>query len=193
MMIARARGWLVCAAVAAPLAGCYQPVLRDCTVTCGAVTDCATGQRCAADGFCVGQDVVGTCGPAADASTRTDARRGADARADGGATDAAIPADAAPVVGALRITIVERGTITVAPINAICAAPTHAGATCTFAIPIDTVAVITAAPNHPGDAFAAWTTTSCAGQGAACTLTCATALTIVGARFDHPSTASADR
>jgi hypothetical protein len=39
------------------LAACYAPDTRDCTIACGAPTDCAHGQQCGADGFCAAPDV----------------------------------------------------------------------------------------------------------------------------------------
>jgi hypothetical protein len=35
------------------LAGCYDPSLRDCTVTCDSADPCAHDQVCNAEGFCV--------------------------------------------------------------------------------------------------------------------------------------------
>jgi hypothetical protein len=43
------------------LAGCYDPELRDCTVTCATPADCAGGQLCSQDGFCVGRAFAGAC------------------------------------------------------------------------------------------------------------------------------------
>jgi len=39
------------------VAGCYQPALRDCTITCTGDGQCASGQVCV-DGFCAGTNVV---------------------------------------------------------------------------------------------------------------------------------------
>jgi hypothetical protein len=42
-------------------AGCYDPALRDCTITCGGSGDCADGQTCAG-GYCVASgQLAGTC------------------------------------------------------------------------------------------------------------------------------------
>ncbi|HEY4238940.1 MAG TPA: hypothetical protein VGM88_03960 [Kofleriaceae bacterium] len=46
------------------LAGCYDPTLKDCVVTCANPGDCADGQVCGADKFCAAPDVAGTCSPA---------------------------------------------------------------------------------------------------------------------------------
>ncbi len=37
----------------AALAGCYAPELAPCKVTCGSAADCAQGDTCGTDGFCV--------------------------------------------------------------------------------------------------------------------------------------------
>lgn len=47
------------------LAGCYDPALHDCTVTCGGSDDCADGQECRA-GTCVAE------GAPADVCTNAD-------------------------------------------------------------------------------------------------------------------------
>jgi len=44
-------------------AGCYDPQVDDCTITCAAIDECADGQLCGADGFCAAPDVAGTCNP----------------------------------------------------------------------------------------------------------------------------------
>lgn len=67
------RGLLICVVIA--IAGCYQPAVSDCTVTCEAATDCVDGQTCR-DGFCASDHA--TCG----ASTVLDARSTADAMRD---------------------------------------------------------------------------------------------------------------
>ncbi len=46
-------------------AGCYDPQLEDCTVTCAGAGDCADDQVCGTDGFCAAPSVAGTCGPPA--------------------------------------------------------------------------------------------------------------------------------
>jgi len=46
---------VVVVALALVLAGCYEPTLRDCTVTCAAADPCASGQVCGGDGYCVGE------------------------------------------------------------------------------------------------------------------------------------------
>jgi hypothetical protein len=43
------------------LAGCYDPDLSDCTVSCAAPDECGDGQVCGDDGFCARPSVAGTC------------------------------------------------------------------------------------------------------------------------------------
>lgn len=50
--------WLLSAIT---IAGCYDPAVRDCTITCAAAGDCAAGQVCGPDNFCAAPDVAGTC------------------------------------------------------------------------------------------------------------------------------------
>src|SRR5690349_8077127 len=68
------------------IAGCYDPDLRDCTVSCATPSDCANGQSCVA-GWCTGTTTC-SIGPVGD-------DQGDD---EPGATDAAIanPPDAPP-------------------------------------------------------------------------------------------------
>jgi len=40
---------------------CYDPELRDCTVTCHGKHDCAEGQVCGSDGYCAAPDVANKC------------------------------------------------------------------------------------------------------------------------------------
>ena len=59
---ARRRAWAaLAAALVGSLAGCYDPQLEDCTLTCVAGDACADGQVCGADGFCARPSVAGTC------------------------------------------------------------------------------------------------------------------------------------
>ena len=46
-------------------AGCYDPTLRDCTVACSAIGDCASGQSCQS-GWCVATASETTCAPGTD-------------------------------------------------------------------------------------------------------------------------------
>lgn len=41
--------------------GCYDPSVRDCSVTCRSAKECAAGQTCSGDGFCVSPTYRGRC------------------------------------------------------------------------------------------------------------------------------------
>lgn len=41
--------------------GCYDPSVRDCAVTCRSAKECAGGQTCSSDGFCVSPSYRGRC------------------------------------------------------------------------------------------------------------------------------------
>lgn len=47
--------------VGASLGGCYDPETVDCTVTCSAPDDCASGQVCDPDGYCTAPEIAGQC------------------------------------------------------------------------------------------------------------------------------------
>lgn len=151
---------LVVAALALLLAGCYAPALRDCTVTCAAADQCASGQVCGSEGYCVGETGARCTGSAA-----------VDARAE------AIPIDAAVPTFALHVTVMGHGSVTVAGTG---------GGTCTmdctYALPRDSQVSATelGAGNHQ---FQMWTTANCAGQEPTCTFTLAQPQS-VGAKFE---------
>jgi hypothetical protein len=92
------------------LASCYSPDVRDCTVTCNQLADCAPGQVCGEDGFCAAQDVAGRCSTIA---APNDA--GIDARSPDAPRDAA-PPDAAPTVK-LLVRIDGRGNVMIPTIG----------------------------------------------------------------------------
>jgi len=178
------------------LAGCYQPSLRDCTVSCHAAGDCASGQICGSDGWCAAPDVAGTCGliadgatvdgsvvdgsvvdgpehdgPVADASN-IDASR-PDARPD------ASPPDAAGAV--LHVLVSGHGKVLIDPLGVECTSPPG---DCSYgANPGDTVS-FTAKTTDGSHKFLGWTTSNCMGQGVQCVTTIIAPATTVGAQFE---------
>ncbi len=80
----RIPGLAVLVATMVLAAACYDPSLRNCTVTCVAAGDCASGQVCGADGWCAAEAIAGQCA----------------AYLDGGLADAAEPTDGTPPVDA---------------------------------------------------------------------------------------------
>jgi uncharacterized repeat protein (TIGR02543 family) len=177
------------ALLAIPAAGCYAPSVRDCTVTCEAATDCATGQVCGPDGYCAAPGVTGTCARAdADATADADAAT-IDARGDAAIADAhtAPPQPDAAVLGALSVTITGRGDVAVSPLGVTCSAPAKMGATCAYDVVAGAPLLLVAVPTHKDDRFAGWTG-ACSGTSATCALTATTGTTAVVAGFagkDH--------
>src|SRR4051812_979289 len=60
--------------VLAILSGCYEPSIRDCTVSCSGTDECAGGQVCGSQGYCVEEGVTCT-NSATDAGSSTVALR----------------------------------------------------------------------------------------------------------------------
>jgi hypothetical protein len=151
------------AALAAPatLGGCYDPSLRNCTVTCEGPGDCARGQVCGSDGLCAAPDVAGHCVLA----------------------DAAVAIDAPPVVTVkLHLHIEGKGIVTVGSSACSDAGPTHGD--CVIDVPRNVPATLVAMSD--GDPFQMWTSLVCAAQGPTCTFTPILPTTDVSARFKKP-------
>lgn len=166
-----ARVALALAAVAG-LAACYQPTLRDCSVSCTSASDCAGDQVCGADGWCAAPAVAGHCDQAVDASGGDGA---VDAPLDA-ATDTAIDAAAA-----LRVVISGRGSVVLDLPGAECVGPPG---DCTFGVMPGAMVTLTAVPDSPGHPFAGWTTPNCTAAVLSCTVTIDAAVVLVGAQFD---------
>jgi hypothetical protein len=152
------------------LAGCYNPSLRDCTVTCHGASDCAGGQVCGDDGYCAAPAIAGTC-KAPDARESTDAPDVAD-----GPFDAPVDGtpDAAPAQ--LHLTITGKGKVSDPSGTITCMTD------CLFpAIPNDTITLT--AVGSGGHPFQDWTTANCMGMGATCTVTIVAPVTTVTAKF----------
>jgi hypothetical protein len=163
----------IAAAVGLALAGCYAPSLRDCTVSCTSAGDCATGQMCGDDGMCASPAVAGRCGAPVDAGSH-DALRDA-------AIDAA-PPDAGPTV---RLTVQVMGMGSVAVEGAgTCSSLDPDKGHCMYNVAAGVPLTAQAIPIDPGDAFAKWSSMTCAGQGERCLFT-PVAPTTIAAQFVH--------
>jgi hypothetical protein len=173
--------WFVIAMCAPLIAGCYEPALRDCTVTCHGVHECAEGQVCGADGFCASPARAGSC-----ASTRAAADAAANASDAAPRPDAAQPPDAsgpdAGSVASLSIMIVGRGQVSVSPLGVTCDATGASGATCSYPVTIGDALVLTATPHNKKDVLTGWSG-ACAGTASSCTLSPRAGTTAVGATF----------
>lgn len=154
---------LLCLALATTaVAGCYAPDLRDCTVTCTAGTDCASGQVCGRDGFCASADVAGQCDRLGDAGVRPDAP----------------PPPPAKIT--LHVQIDGPGRVTIAGVG-VCSKDVANG-DCTWQV---APGALTAVPEAFEDKhFEHWTTPPCSAMPTAtpCAFTLAAPIT-VGAKF----------
>ncbi|HTJ40572.1 MAG TPA: hypothetical protein VL463_00700 [Kofleriaceae bacterium] len=175
----------VLAAIVAAIAcvGCYQPALRDCTITCAGAGDCAMGQVCGADGFCARPEVAGTCAADAAIAGEPDARMidPPDARIVAMPDARPLPPDAHPTV-TLAITIDGRGKVQVAPIDQTCDAHDWIGTACAYSVPQGDALVLTAKTRSKDDRFAGWSG-ACAGSIASCVVTPTSGTTTVVAAF----------
>lgn len=164
------------AAACLALAGCYSPSLRDCTVSCGSASDCATGQVCGADGMCASPAVAGRCG-AVDAG-RLDAPAHPDAPPprDAGMPDAARTAR-------LTVQIMGKGSVIVDGVGA-CSSQDPDRGNCVYDVVAGAPLTAQANPITTTDVFAMWGSITCGGQGARCQFTPVIA-TVIAARFGH--------
>ena len=159
---------LAAIAAAALLAGCYDPTLRDCTVSCAAAGDCAAGQVCGADGMCAAPGVAGHCAIAADSGTDAPG-------------DAAAAPDAPP---RLRLTVMVMGKGSVVlDIGATCSSEDPQHGNCSYDIVPGIAITAQATAIQLDQLFARWTSQTCSGEPASCTFTPDVATTI-SARFE---------
>ena len=167
---------------------CYDPSLRECTVSCASADDCAPDQVCGSDGLCASAAHAGHCAALAlpDASPdgrddHTDASDGdppADARVDA-RVDAAPPD--APQLGAIHVAITGRGRVLLSATD-YCESPNANGIACDLAAPQgpQTLHQMT---THAGDKFKAWSG-ACTGTGGDCHVFVVIGTTVwVGAEF----------
>ena len=156
--------------IAVGLAACYSPSLRDCTVTCSAASDCASGQVCGGDHFCAAPVIAGTCATPVQLDADIDGAL-ADAAIDARAADAAI--DAALFV-ALHLHVDGKGTL-------LLDGGGSCRSDCMLSVPRAEPSTLRAIADAD-QMFDRWTSPTCAGQPATCTFTPLVATT-VNARF----------
>ena len=179
---------LVAAALALLLAGCYSPSLRDCTLSCAASNECATGQSCTANGWCAAAGAA--CAPSGgviDAPLASDGSIGA-VDAPTTTTDAAPPADAALVTYPLQVQVIGGGKVIVDGIGT-CDGNGNGGGQqgllptatpCTYQVLAGTQ--VTAHATDVSQSFDKWTDPICKQQGALCMFTIV-APTLIQAHF----------
>lgn len=159
----------IAAAAGLALAACYSPSLRDCTVSCGSASDCASGQVCGADGMCASPAVAGRCRTLVDAGHL-------DAPAH---PDAALPD--APRTVRLTVQIMGKGSVIVEGIGG-CSSQDPDKGNCVYDVMPGAPLTAQASAITTTDVFAGWASVTCAGQGALCQFTPVTA-TGIAARF----------
>jgi hypothetical protein len=164
---------LAAGAAIAALAGCYSPSLRDCTVSCGSASDCASGQVCGGDGMCASPAMAGRCAMLADAGARDGAAPPRDAGADA-------PPDAAETVR-LTVQVTGKGSVVVSGVGT-CSSMDPQKGNCPYDVAPGVPLTAQAMQIDPGDVFSMWSSMTCTGQGARCVFT-PVAATTVTARF----------
>lgn len=149
-----ARTWFVaCASIAT---SCYSPELRDCTLSCASVGDCASGQVCGSDRLCVAAE-RGSCTSSPDDAGIDDdvegmhSGAGLDAR-----TDAAIDA---PTRGAIKVSVEGKGWVYVVGHGTCDSDPPQSG-DCMFIVPLEIPVTIHAEAREDWR-FDRWTTSAC--------------------------------
>jgi hypothetical protein len=178
---------LAVAAVGALAAGCYQPSLRDCTVSCTGADDCAGDQICGPDGYCALPEAAGSCG---DGGAGADAPVDADmADADPSAPDAdvsepdanlpdASPPDAAGPLVTLKVRVVGIGRVVSDAWDISC------DGNCDYHLPMGSVVTVSPVVTDQNWSFTGWTSNACAGQTPDCTLTLGQPQQTARAQFD---------
>jgi len=156
--------------------GCYDPQLRDCSVSCTSAADCAPTQTCGSDGKCAAPEHAGNCGAleVIDAGTT-------DGSSDGRVIDGPnVPVDAATMQVVLQIEIKDQGAVNVQGIGT-CAytAPMHI---CQFGVPQGAPRLLTASP-ATDFRFEKWEDPTCLGQDETCTFIPTALFTEVKAKF----------
>ena len=159
--------------------GCYEPTLRDCTLTCTAPSDCADGQVCGSDRLCAAPEIAGRCSSLPGNAGSTDRDAGIDAATLPDARPDAAP-DAATHVP-IAISIEGQGRVTVQGIGN-CDKSGPQNGSCMFLVPVQQV-ITTQAQPYEGQRFDKWTTPICqATTGTSCTFVSASPVS-VGVKF----------
>jgi hypothetical protein len=152
-------------ALLALVAGCYEPDVRDCTVSCEVADECADNQVCGSDHMCAAPDMAGRCKAMGSAGSNGSGGSG------GSNEDDKV---------ALHVMINGHGKVVIDTL-ATCDAEGGSHGDCTVMVPKTVVRSLTAIPREE-DGFVGWTTAACAGQDATCTVTPLAAI-VVGVKF----------
>lgn len=114
--------------------GCYDPAVRDCTVSCAGAGECASDQVCTADHYCAAPSVASCTGPDHDV-VPVDAPR---ASSDGAPPQPDARPDAPAPMVSLHLHMDGKGTI------AIDGGPSCTNADCHFPVPPGTSVTVQA-------------------------------------------------
>lgn len=155
------------------VAGCYEPVLTDCTVSCSSDLDCGGDQWCV-DGQCAREGYACSAPASIDASPVTPGDTAVDA-----GTDAEPPPDTPVPQGTLRIRIEDQGRVHV-PDQATC--DSQHDSECTYTITLGVPLGLEADPH--GNRFLEKWEEACKNQlGPVCVITPTKQETRVTAKF----------
>lgn len=144
-------------------ASCYEPELRDCTVSCASQDECAAGQVCGTDKLCAAPEIAGRC-------ASLPGTAGEDAL-DAGTVDATV--DARPdapdpiVMVPMHLKIDGDGRVTV-PGQPTCEKQGSQNGDCIYQVQLG-VAITLGAEPYSGRVFESWAGAPCALQGEMCT------------------------
>ncbi len=175
-LLARTLRGVTALGAATLLVACYEPSVRDCTVSCASASDCAGDQVCGASGWCAAPDVACSLDP--------DAAGVDGAATDGSDGDGMTPLDAPMMIdagAALRIVISGRGSVATDQPGVNCQAPPG---DCSFSVAPGTTVTLTAMDGPGNNRFVDWTTPNCMGMGRTCVLTVSSPVTLVSVEFD---------
>jgi hypothetical protein len=165
-------------AIALFASACYEPDVRDCTVKCSGASDCAGGQVCGGDGYCVDSDAV-RCRTGATQDGGTTSVTPIDAHV----TDAHPPVDAvapdaapdAPTHGLLIVDVDGKGGVLSLGVG-------WCEEHCEYTLPLDSVVLAHASPGDDFE-FDRWTTGACPDEKDPDCAVTITAVVSLGARF----------
>lgn len=168
-------------AAALALAGCYAPSIRDCTVSCAAADDCASGQICGADGLCAAPEIAGRCGAIPRDASGHDVGPTGDAGAPRDAIDRPDSDIDATAGVSLHVQVIGKGSVIVDGSGTCSSLPPQRG-DCTYDVVPGVAVTVHAVEIQPNQTFAMWTSPTCAGQTSRCVFI-PVAATTISARF----------
>jgi hypothetical protein len=165
---------------------CYSPDLRDCTVSCSAPGDCASGQMCGPQGFCAAPDVScasggGGGGGSSDAGVPIRDAHEVDAETIAPADAMPDPPDA-PTQTTVHVKIDGQGRVTIIGVGTCESDPPQKG-DCTFVV-LPNIALIATASPYPDWRFEKWTSAQCMAESTTtCTFAAHGAVTNLSLKF----------